>query len=347
MTYVEVFESSHRLAVAAAAGPHKGWSTFEIALEGARFHQIHELLQAPEFGAAEEKAVEQLVLELESLANSVGYGAADSWLARADLNGPSDAMEADRRAMMDLFETDDYLAEVIASERKLQQAAATAEARTCVNFRLGEGGVHGPIHHRMAAAYADGRETRLAEQGRIPRSVRIAEPVAAATLDESFEGMLLQSILHHAPDEDEDSEYTTLQSARFIGQGRIEGIGLHDLAEFVEEARLSDTETATLLLPAFEAELARASSDRQHIATINLEAHGVTLTMLLRDALRTHPDGLGVHSFTVYEWKRAYDPAGAGVVGHRVTAEGIEALDVGGWSPDHDEETAPEHRGLR
>lgn len=345
MKYVEVYDSSPELAKAAAAGPHSGWNAFDIILEGARFHRLHELLSGPSFGLAERVEAETAIRELESLASSNGYSDADAWIARATAREEHEFVDPDRTIPMgDEFETDDYLAEVIASERLLGRAAATSEARTFINFEIGEGGAYGPLHRRMATAYRDGRETRLADLGEIARSVRIVEPIASETLDESFEGMVLQSILHGDPEADEDDAFTTLRSADFLGQGRIHGITLSDLADFVEEARMSDTETAELLLPAFETELARASSDRTHIASVDLEENGVTLAMLLRDALQTHPDGLRTQSFTVVETYRPYDPEGRGTVAHLVTAEGFAEIDPA--SVPDEGATASASRGL-
>lgn len=347
MKYVEVYDSSPELARAAAAGPHAGWNTFDILLEGARFHRLHELLSGPAFGLAERVEAELAIRELESLASSNGYGDADGWIARRATHEGQESTDTDQPLTADDFETDDYLAQVISSERLLRRAAATSEARTFINFEIGEGGAYGPLHRRMAEAYMEGRRTRFADLGEIPRSVRILEPVATETLDECFEGMVLQSILDGDPDADEDDAFTALQSADFVGQGRIHGITLADLADFVEEARMSDTETAELLLPAFETELARASSDRTHIAAVDLEENGVTLTMLLRDALQTHPDGLGTHSFTVVETYRPYDPDRRGSVAHLVTAEGAMEIDPKDVPDESAGVSAPRGRGVR
>lgn len=336
MEYVEVTESSRDLAKAAAAGPYAGWSAWDMRLEGARFHSLHQILSGSAFGFAERVEAELAIRELESLAYSTGYADADVWISRAKVRAGQDAHDADRAAVMDEFDSDDYLAEVIASERRLSRAASTSEARKFINVEIGEGGAYGPLHRRMATAYMHGKDSRLADEGQISRSVRIAERVVAATLDESFECLVLQSILSNRPEDDTDDEFATLQSADFIGQGKVEGITLAGLAEFVEEGRMSDTETAELLLPAFEAELALASSDRTHIASVDLEEHGVSLTMLLRDVLATHPDGLGASALTLVEMYRSYDPDGHGIVTHLVTADGARKIDPAG-EPDMSE----------
>ena len=145
----------------AEAGPHGHWETFGIEDEGARFHLIHELLSSPTFDDAQSDMVDTLIRELESMAAGVGRGDADQFLSSA---APDDDDYSARHQMLtEGAGGNDYFSMVLASEAMLGKATNTAEARTHLNFKLGDGGGDGPIHYRMLAAYEEGRDYELSK----------------------------------------------------------------------------------------------------------------------------------------------------------------------------------------
>lgn len=169
-----VADASPSVAEAAKNGPHGGWASFDCRLEGARFHLLHEIVSAETFDAAE---AERLAAELEELALSYGYGAADNYLAKAeglqdDEIGEDPSLALQRRSIFEEDgEEDAYFAEVRASERLLFAAAATGEAEAFLGagFRAANwDGAFGPLHERMKAAFVRGRDMRAAQSFRKP-----------------------------------------------------------------------------------------------------------------------------------------------------------------------------------
>ncbi len=73
-------EYSDEQVTAAEAGPHRGWETFDMKNEGVRVQHLHDLVSAPVFN---EEEAESVLSELKSLAQSYGYGSADSFLFSA------------------------------------------------------------------------------------------------------------------------------------------------------------------------------------------------------------------------------------------------------------------------
>jgi len=169
MTSMHVADASPSATRAAEEGPHSGWSTFDAKLEGARFHLLHGIVAAGEFDAAE---AERLAGELEQLAQSYGYGTADSYLT--DAEGMADDEIASNAQLLftkqSLFdedgEEDSYFVEVRTSERLLFAAAATPEARSFLGAdSRGEDwtGARGTLHDRMKAAFVRGRDMRASQ----------------------------------------------------------------------------------------------------------------------------------------------------------------------------------------
>jgi hypothetical protein len=152
----------------AGQGPHKGWDTFDLKLEGARFHLLQQAVAAEPF---DEGAARRVLGELESLAYSYGYGTADSYLT--DASGMSDdEIEADPQLLLmreNIFENpeeDQYFHEVRVSGRILLAGAATAQARDFLTSRVDSpfgtcaGGSYGIVMTRMMKAFEAGRDER-------------------------------------------------------------------------------------------------------------------------------------------------------------------------------------------
>lgn len=136
----------------ALEGPHCGWDTFDIGLEGARFHRLHEIVASATFDAAAAAAV---LDELEALAQGMGYGDADSHIAAA---GQNDTVREIRRAMIfDDPGASDYFSEVGVSERILLKACATDAARQSI-FNGDAPSI------RMLEAYGRGAEMRTSQE---------------------------------------------------------------------------------------------------------------------------------------------------------------------------------------
>ena len=175
MSTVHIPDASPKLQAASGKGKHRGWSTFDIALEGSRFQALHDLVSAPAFDGHHAIAV---LDELEALAQSYGYGQADSYLAGAE--GLSDeeisanpflAMQRDSTFKED-GEEDQYFIEVRNSERILLAAAATPEARAFLGGSShGEDrkGAWGPVHERMKGAFRRGRDMRESLSSQAPQ----------------------------------------------------------------------------------------------------------------------------------------------------------------------------------
>jgi len=152
----------------AGKGQHKGWDTFDLKLEGARFHLLQQAVEAGTFDAAE--AV-RLVGELESLAYSYGYATADSYMTDA-VGLSDDEIDADPQLSLmrdHLFENpeeDQYFHEVRTSGRALLAGAATAAAREFLSSRVGSpygasaDGSYGIVFSSMMKAFEDGRDER-------------------------------------------------------------------------------------------------------------------------------------------------------------------------------------------
>jgi hypothetical protein len=175
MSARHVADASPSVAAAAENGPHGGWSTFDCKLEGARFHLLHEGVAASEFDAVE---AERLAGELESLAQSYGYGTADSYLAAADGLSDDEIAENPHLAVMkqNLFEEDGeedaYFVEVRTSERLLFAAAATPQAKS---FLGADGhdedwsGAGGTLYDRMKTGFLRGRDMRRSQSFEAPK----------------------------------------------------------------------------------------------------------------------------------------------------------------------------------
>lgn len=169
MKNLRVNDAPLSVARAAEKGEHKGWSTFDSKLEGARFHMLHQAVSGPAFDAVESS---RLLDELETLAQSYGYGQADSYLTDAHgLSGeeieakPHLAIQRDS-LFADDGEEDPYFVEVRTSERLLLAAAATPEAEAFLgraDHGDGWAGMWGPVHVRMQEAFRRGRDMREAQ----------------------------------------------------------------------------------------------------------------------------------------------------------------------------------------
>lgn len=138
-------------------GPHKGWDTFDAQLEGARFHQLHELASAEEFDTIK---VEQLITELESLSQSNGYALADSYLFTLGDGPETPWTESMKEELFDNEGSDlDYFCEVRNSCALISKVAKTDEARA-----LFPGLFNSPLEARMKKAFTVGRDLRQAQE---------------------------------------------------------------------------------------------------------------------------------------------------------------------------------------
>lgn len=169
MTHRHIEDAHPSVVAEAENGEHKGWSSFDTKLEGARFHLIHGLVSGQPFDPAE---AERLLAELESLAQSYGYASTDSYLVdaydRSDEDISSNPFLSSQRE--NLFDEDGgedpYFIEVRASERALLKAAATDDARSFLgadSHAAGWQGAWGSIHARMQDAFRRGRDLRAAQ----------------------------------------------------------------------------------------------------------------------------------------------------------------------------------------
>lgn len=157
------------VAAEAEYGPHRGWSTWDSKLEGARFHLIHRVVAADPFDAIE---AERLLAELSQLAGSYGYAVADSYHASADgledgeIGGNPDLASLRENLYGEDGHEDPYFVEVRASERLLAAASKTEEAKAFLGIGLpgtAPDGAGGTVFNRMHAAFIQGRDRR-AEQ---------------------------------------------------------------------------------------------------------------------------------------------------------------------------------------
>jgi hypothetical protein len=157
---VDTSSASADVGRAVMQGPHSGWSYFDEHLDGARFHRLGEIVAAPAFDG---EAAETAAAELEALAQSHGYGVADSHfadMARGSLG--SEEREAQLEASgayLDDPTEGDYFTEVRSSERALLAASATDEARSFLGGRdhpASWDGAFGSLHDRMERAFHAG-----------------------------------------------------------------------------------------------------------------------------------------------------------------------------------------------
>lgn len=152
--------ASQEIQDRAAKGPHRGWDTFDLGLEGARFQLLHEAVVAAPFDTA---AAEHALSELDGLAQSCGYADADSHLHEygGDYEEGSEqaiCAEISRAAVFDDPGESSYFSEVYKSEKTLFAAAATREAR---NFLSAE--TFGTVYRVMMTAYERGRDMKADE----------------------------------------------------------------------------------------------------------------------------------------------------------------------------------------
>jgi len=152
----------------AEKGPHKGWSTFDLKLEGARFHLLQGIVASETFDA---DAAWRILSELEAFATGYGYGTADSYLTDA-VGMTDDEIDADpqlslmRDHLFDNPEEDQYFNEVRESGRALLAGAATAEAREFLTSRKdspygpSQDGSYGIVFSTMMKAFEAGRDER-------------------------------------------------------------------------------------------------------------------------------------------------------------------------------------------
>lgn len=157
----EVHDASPEMIDAALRGPHSGWRSLSIEMEGARFHELHSLIGNPAFTEDDEIRTHEILDELELLARSVGYADSDSLAGlaggRSDEELETDMTYLHLRHMLLNPHLSEYFALVAGSETLLSGAAATWRAKAVLQDPDQEQGLHGPIHSRMLAGYQDGR----------------------------------------------------------------------------------------------------------------------------------------------------------------------------------------------
>jgi hypothetical protein len=161
----EVYDAAPETISMALKGPHRSWDFISIEIERARFHELGERVSSVGFSLDDETRCHELLDELEVCAKSAGYADADNF--RNLSSGKSDTEIEDSTDLLSLRyllmnpDSSEYFGLVKESERLVQQAAATSEARTFVKFGLGDGATLGPIRARLLAAYEDGRNVAL------------------------------------------------------------------------------------------------------------------------------------------------------------------------------------------
>ncbi|NTF24283.1 hypothetical protein G6L47_03275 [Agrobacterium rubi] len=141
------------LTARALAGPHRFWDTYDMTLEGARFHRLHEIVSATDPNLEDAKEV---IAQILSFASGYGYGQADSFLFEfGGLSG--DEMEEDdvaairRDDLMYNYDETMYFEYVSKSNRLVADAAATKEARDIVSN----------LTVNALNAYCAGRDSRM------------------------------------------------------------------------------------------------------------------------------------------------------------------------------------------
>lgn len=126
--------ASDDLTARALAGPHRDWDTFDMSLEGARYHRLQELVSVEDFDEVEAGT---LIEELRTFAHVYGYGQADCFFGQYASYENQD-FEDDREAcirrdqLMRSYDEDVYFEYVAKSNRLLDQAAATDRAKEVV-----------------------------------------------------------------------------------------------------------------------------------------------------------------------------------------------------------------------
>jgi len=167
----EVFDAPPEMIDAALRGPHAGWNSISIELEGARFHEIHSLVSSVAFDATAETRCLHLLDELEALARSAGHADADRISAlAADRSEDEIEMDPELSGLRHLLmnpEQSDYFALVAGSEALISGSAATPDAGNML--RGDDSTLNGAIYSRMLAAYEDGRRAAMPEQPSLSR----------------------------------------------------------------------------------------------------------------------------------------------------------------------------------
>lgn len=163
-----VEEAPDEIVSAAKEGPHAGWDTFDLRLEGARFHLLQGIVASAPFDA---DAAQDVLADLEAFARSYGYGTTDTYLTDAagksdDEIGSDPQLALMRENIFDNPEEDQYFHEVRISGRALLAGAATAEARDFLTprkdspFGPGGDGSYGAVYSCMMRAFEAGRDER-------------------------------------------------------------------------------------------------------------------------------------------------------------------------------------------
>ena len=104
---------------------HRHWDTYDMTLEGCRYNVLHELVAQPRFDAVRAEAV---LAELEALAQSKGWGEADSFYSAGYVDDLHSEYAAAQRANFEEDPDSQYSNYQDRSFIHLEQAAATEEA---------------------------------------------------------------------------------------------------------------------------------------------------------------------------------------------------------------------------
>lgn len=124
------------LTARALAGPHRHWDTFDMTLEGSRFHRLHEIVSSP---APDIAAATEVISQINAFARGYGEGQADSFLydhgGMSDDEFEEDTLAAIRRdELMSSYDETQYFEYVSMSNRLITEASTTQEARDLVRW---------------------------------------------------------------------------------------------------------------------------------------------------------------------------------------------------------------------
>lgn len=147
----------------AEKGPFSHWSTFDMALEGVHYDQLRRIVCARHF---EQAKAEAILAEIGNLAQSYGYGVADSFLTdtarmSAEEIEANDVLAITRAGIFDDPGDDAYFHSVHQSDEALTHAPVSLAAARWVQENT-------PLHDFVERRYRDGVVMRTQDDAAQP-----------------------------------------------------------------------------------------------------------------------------------------------------------------------------------